>query len=110
MTTKIQQVTRSEPVFHLPAQSDLLMGVGPFSIYRGVLVLWTDRYDARVLTWIDELAQHIREELVAVSAHKGAIEMAWADGRRRCGSSVEAEGDVWTVLEQWDARTGTPCG
>jgi hypothetical protein len=93
----------------LPARSALLTGVGPFSIYRGVLVLWTDRYDARVLTWIDELLPYDRELLVAVSAHKGEIEMAWADGRRRGGSSVEIEGDVWTVIQQWDARTGEPC-
>lgn len=105
----VQHVIRALPVFHLPGRANLLSCFGPFSLYRGVLVQWTERYDARVLTWIDELSEHQREHLVAATAHKGDLEVVWSDGRRRLENCVEVAGDCWTVSQEWDARTGTPC-
>ena len=109
MDTRFPTVSRTEPVYRLPAQSGMLSSIGPFSMYRGVIVLWTDRYDVRVLTWIDELDDVTREALIAVCAHKGTIELLWADGHRHVDEWVFAGGDTWSVDEQWDARTGAPC-
>ena len=109
MSMKIQHVTRSQPVFHPPVGSKLLGSMGPFSIYRGILVRWTSRYDARVLTGLDELPSHYRNELVAVAVDEDEIEVVWADGVRCGTTTVVVEGDEWMVLQEWDARTGAPC-
>ena len=43
MNTKIQEVTRSLPVFHLSTRSVLLTGVGPISIVWAVIQQWDAR-------------------------------------------------------------------
>lgn len=109
MDTHFPAVARTEPIYRLPAQSGMLPSMGPFSRYRGVLVFWTHLFDVRVLTWIDELDLFTREALIAACAHKGTIELLWADGHRHVDEWVIVEDDTWHVDEQWDARTGAPC-
>jgi hypothetical protein len=73
-----------------------------FSLYRGVLVVWDEDHDTRVLTFIDSLAEENRKQLLVVQEHEGSIAFIWD---RYCPKSCEGaiaiyddEGfDEWSV-------------
>ena len=74
-----------------------------FSVHSGVLVCWDSDHDDRVLQWLAELPESVRELLRAVHEYKGTLALVW---RRGCtippeyadGASVSAPGDVWTII------------
>jgi hypothetical protein len=73
-----------------------------FSVHSGVLVCWDSDHDERVLQWLAELPESVRELLRAAYEHEGTLTLVW---RRGCsippayadGKTVSAPGDVWTI-------------
>ena len=73
---------------------------GSYSVYKGVLVVWDEDYDSRILDFIDELHQYIREKLISVSEHEGSIYFLWAESvpdEFSEGVNVVVRGDHWGV-------------
>jgi len=48
-----------------------------FSLYRGVLVVWDDDYDVRVLDVLDRMPVNVLEQLLAVYERKASISFLW---------------------------------
>ncbi len=63
------------------------------TLHRGVIVLWDEDYDARVLDIIDGLNNFVRDGLVAIHEHKGQCFMFWStDVGDETKSTIEFEG------------------
>ena len=83
------------------------IGLNEYAIYRGVLVLWDDDYDTRVLTFIDNNEMLI-PRILAVSEREAFLTILWLDkipnlSKEVTGSNtafpnqVEVAGDSWQV-------------
>ena len=77
-----------------------------FSLYQGVLVIWDDDYDQRVLQWIDSLNPYIRAALYCVAERKGELYLRWrgsvvpeAFAESYEGTHIDAPDDVWVIIE-----------
>jgi hypothetical protein len=74
-----------------------------FSIYKSTLIRWDeDSDDVRILQFIDELANDIREELLVCQQHEGTVQFIWKSQvpqgyEKGCG--VDVAGDGWYILE-----------
>tara|TARA_R110000803_G_scaffold82603_2_gene148771 strand:+ start:544 stop:885 length:342 start_codon:yes stop_codon:yes gene_type:complete len=69
-----------------------------FSIYRGVLVVWDEDWDKRILRVVDNIPPYERDELVAIQESKAWISFLWQDSPPR---DYYNHG-VWEIK--------TPCG
>jgi len=71
-----------------------------FSLYRGVLVQWDEDEDGRVFTFIDNMPDLVRNELLVVQEHEACLGFLWKtyipSGYEE-GRSFEIEGDSWNV-------------
>lgn len=73
-----------------------------FSVYRSVLIQWDDDEDERVLDFIDQLPEPIREQLVATQEHEGVLGLLWRDRipvGYHVNASIKVADDVWTVAK-----------
>jgi len=74
-----------------------------FSYYKGVLVLWDEDHDQRIISWIESLQLPIRNQLLCCHEHEGTIGLAWRrnkiPAKYKAGKSVLVEGDCWTIIE-----------
>lgn len=74
------------------------------SIHRGVVVVWDEDHDSRILDWIDDQPPVVISELIAVQEHEGSICMAWASDppigyREGDGGFNVRDGDSWSIYE-----------
>ena len=76
-----------------------------FSVYRGVIVVWDEDMDQRVLAVVDSLSDKDRMNLYAIREHEGSVSMWWrvkvprkyrAD-LRPAGISVPNDNDWWSI-------------
>ena len=71
-----------------------------FSLYRGLLVQWDEDEDHRVLTFIDNLPDSTRNELLVVQEHEAGLGLLW-DTHVPSGyendRNIEIEGDTWVI-------------
>jgi hypothetical protein len=83
-------------LFHV---GDLPSGGGcGLSLYRGVLVVWDEDYDARVLEFIDGLSEEARRQLLVVHEREGSISYVWDRHQpSECEGQVDVDGDTWWV-------------
>ena len=74
-----------------------------FGIYRGVLVQWDEDHDERILQFIDELPDAIREHLVIAQEHEACLALVWRNvvppDYAKNSHSVMVGGDVWEIVE-----------
>lgn len=81
-----------------------------FSVYKNVLVQWDEDTDTRVLKFIDELPEKIREQLVLVQEHEGSIALRWRDyvpedyKENVDGVEVEVDGDNWSIFSSYTVK------
>lgn len=79
------------------------VGHVPVSTYNGVIVIWDEDYDTRVLGFIDTLSPAVRSNLLTVHEHEGTIELLWAGSVPpnfvRGGMIEIADGDWWSIIE-----------
>lgn len=72
-----------------------------FSYHKGVLILWDEDYDQRLIAWIESLPSWTRTQLLCCHQHKGTIKLAWRWGTvpvtYAAGKSVIVDGDVWSI-------------
>jgi hypothetical protein len=69
-----------------------------FSLYRGVLAVWDEDRDTRVLNFIDDLLPEDRDELLVVQEHEGSVAFIWDHYEPGCCTGeVEVCDDVWCV-------------
>lgn len=77
-------------------------------LHRGVLVIWDEDRDQRILKWIDSLPIAVRLQLRLAHEHDGILYLAWVNqpppgyGPHEDGGEVRINGkfdDHWT-LEQ----------
>lgn len=75
-----------------------------FSLYRGILVLWDEDRDTRILSMIDGMEDKDREQLVIAQEHEGTLVLLWkkyipskygVDGM----VTNTQDGDVWGIVE-----------
>ena len=78
-------------------------GVSPaydrFSIHKGVLVIWDEDTDTRVLEFVDNMAKK-RLPLAAVQEREGMLSLLWSGpipAGFEEGKSVEMTGDLWDI-------------
>jgi hypothetical protein len=70
--------------------------------YRGVLILWDEDYDTRVVDLLDGMTDAERRELVAVHENEGCVFLCWramVPERFRAGM-VGVANDHWTAYHQ----------
>jgi hypothetical protein len=69
-----------------------------FSLYRAVLVQWDEDEDSRVLKFIDNLPDNIRNELLVIQEHEAGLGLLWKThvpvGYEE-GREFEIDGDIW---------------
>jgi hypothetical protein len=76
------------------------IGIGDYSVYRGVLVFWDEDYDHRVLKVIDHLDPDVRSQLFSISESEGCTILRWRHSIPlgfEEGSEITMYGDVWTI-------------
>ena len=112
---KNEYVRSALPLYHsTPQQSEKVaglignpIGLTDYSIYRGVLVLWDDDYDTRVLTFIDNNEMLI-PKMLAVSERKAYLTVlrlgkipnlskVMTGTNKFFPNMVEVAGDSWQV-------------
>lgn len=95
----MKQVHRRDaiPMLEL-ADIDKLHAFGGVSCYRGVLVLWDNDEDTRVLDFLDEMPDMMRWELIAIHEHEGVVQMFWHGYiPSEYKTDVESpDGDIWS--------------
>lgn len=72
------------------------------SVYRGVIVVWDEDYDQRVLTFIDELSVKVREQLMLVSESKASLRLVWKlvyPTHYQVDDDVEVADDSWLIVD-----------
>ncbi len=73
-----------------------------FSIYKGVLVQWDEDEDERILTFIDQLPEGIRVQLLVAQEHEASLGLVW----RESIPSGYAESQSFTVdSDTWDLNS-----
>lgn len=91
----IDQITRNE-LYNENHADDIRL-----SVYRGIIVLWDENFDPRVLEFIDALPSEVMTQLVVISEHEGCVTFVWEeeipDGYEE-GEMLEAPEDLWTVF------------
>lgn len=71
------------------------------TLYRGVLVVFDEDVDTRVLTWLDEQPCEVVDTLFMVQEHEGSLTLLWKKAmpaHLKEGDSVDVDGDVWSVF------------
>lgn len=105
------------PVFSFDVQFPHA-GQHGFSVYQGVLVVWDDDYDQRILAWIDSLKPDIRMRLYAANEHEGSLSLMWRGShvprsfREDMMVRSVADQDSWIVIQSVaiDAHCVAMCG
>jgi hypothetical protein len=81
-----------------------------FSYYKGVLILWDEDHDQRIVKWIESLPSPIRNQLLCAHEHEGTIGLAWRRNKipqkYKEGNSVLVDGDCWTIIESHVPNAG----
>lgn len=96
-------VTRKTRVFSIDHLQQLCTTEHGISIHGGIIVIWDEDRDSRVLTFIDDYFQIGSVKPIAVREHKGVVYFLWNDfdDGHYCGAMDYAvEGDAW-VAEHW---------
>ena len=84
-----------------------------FSIYRGVLIVWDEDYDPRILGMIDDMPDQARKEVLAAYEHEGGLSLLWTDddiapSEYDPGELLDVRGsDVWAIHE-WEDYKPSP--
>jgi hypothetical protein len=85
--------------------SERIYGV---SVYDGVVVLWDEDRDRRVLAFIRKLREPIRRRLIAVQEHEGSLTLFWRGPvpKRYVEDAPEVYvlGDYWTICRSESAE------
>ena len=73
-----------------------------FSIYRGVLILWDEDHDQRILGVIDKMPARVIKHLLIAQEHEGCIDFVWNEvipkGYESDAPEIEApDGDLWGI-------------
>jgi hypothetical protein len=73
-----------------------------FSIHRGVLVLWDEDYDRRILTMLGKMSSNVLRKLIACHEHEGSVGFIWK-GRTpkqyEPGKMITVCGDEWNIYD-----------
>ncbi len=82
--------------FHIDDLADLEHGQ---SYYKGVLIIWDEDHDERVIKFIDKLSDNEKSCMIAVHEHKGYVDImchpphcAFSNGQ-----TFNIMGDIWTI-------------
>lgn len=74
-----------------------------FSIYKGILIVWDEDTDTRIINFIDNLPQEVLDKLLVIGEHEGAVSFLWKHiipvGYSYGNSYDIVDGDVWGVNE-----------
>ena len=76
MSEKRVTILRQDDLTELCSQARQFKDNG-FSLYRGVLVVWDDGHDGRVLDVLDKMPVGVLEQLLAVHERKASISFLW---------------------------------
>jgi hypothetical protein len=93
MSTKIPHIY----IDQLPEDIQLSMKLDGFTVYKGIIVVWDEDKDTRVLSLIDSMPLSQLENLILVYETEGTLTTIWAKGvpdRFKKGNIV-VEGDNW---------------
>ena len=105
---KRKSISRGIVVFY---NTDLpISGAGSgFSLHRGVLVQWDEDEDDRILTFIDELPEQIRQQLLVAHEHEAGLSLLWQDSVPEGfeeGKDIDVDGDCWVILSSFAPPRG----
>ena len=70
------------------------------SVYNGVIVLWDEDFDTRVLQVIDDMPDYERCALFAIHEHEAGVDCFWRTSTvpvRWTVDDIDIDGDVWSV-------------
>ncbi len=80
-----------------------------YSVHYGVLVLWDEDRDPRIIRFLDDMPRPDRDLLLAVYEHEGELGLLWAvkvPFGYSVGSEVKVGNDYWRVaVSQFPARS-----
>ena len=72
-----------------------------YCVYKNVLIVWDRDHDPRVLSFIDQLSDEVREKLVLAGEYKATLTLYWEDlvpDGYEVDSNVEVEDDSWWIV------------
>lgn len=98
------RVTRTTPVVaisHLQRLGSLEDGI---SVHHGIIVVWDEDHDGRILNMIEERFPLGSAKPLAVREHKGGVQMLWehaGDAIHCAPDELMTEGDYWAVLNYY---------
>lgn len=79
-------------------ETDKFKQCGFFTSYRGVVVGWIDMSERGATHLIDDVPDHVREELAGVIADAGTLALRW---KKRPGSEWDAGKSIRIRNTQW---------
>jgi len=75
-----------------------------YEVYKDVVIAWDEDRDTRIKTFIDELSENERFNLVMCNENKGDLTLWWTDQipeKFQSKKSVVVEGDYWNIFNQF---------
>jgi hypothetical protein len=69
------------------------------SVYRGLLIVWTQK-DDRIFPVLDELLTKYKRKLISVHYHKGVLDLLWKSLPKDPPKDVDLEGDCWSIQNE----------
>jgi hypothetical protein len=70
-------------------------------LFEGVIVLFDEDFDDRILTFLHDIGSPIRSSLMAAHEHKGTLQLFWKTAKippfLSDGMCVDVCGDTWCI-------------
>ena len=85
------------PVLSLAELVQMGSHLSGVSVYRGVLVVWDEDFDTRIITLINELFARGKRAPFAICESKGSVTIMWHTKGEAAAAldDYEVEGDLW---------------
>ena len=80
--------------------SEIKYGYG-VTAFKGVIVVWDEDFDTRVLTLVDRILEEKQGELVSIYEHEGCVRFVWnriiPEKYSIDAEQIEIGFDLWTI-------------
>lgn len=75
-----------------------------YEVYKDVVIIWDEDHDERIKTFIDDLQENDRDNLVMCNESEGDLTLWWFNEIPQSFQSkdgVTVEGDYWNIFQQY---------
>ena len=75
-----------------------------YSVYRGVIVVWDDDHDERILYFLDCQSAEVLDQLLVVGEHEGGVSFLW---ERMVPVGYENGSELLAIDDMWHVQSST---